>query len=354
MCAAPVPEEPELEETLAQWNEKPSEAPPPLDIFALPEVLLRAIARLPWLELPVRFTWRLGERWGIDRCGWMAGAMAFFGLLSLFPLLLAGITILGAALKGRPDQVQEFVEFASRFFPGSTARIWQERVQGEISGLSQASSGWLGVVSLASLLWSGRAFFDALAAVLNTIWPRATLRSWIAHQVALWSTFVGAALLYAASLSASFALGAARSLSERLPDGFWNQRPVLWEAAGQTTAWLLTLGMFWTIYWFLPNARDTTRKRHALLAAVVATTLLEAAKYGFSWYLPDTTRYGAVYGSVAGVIMTMMWLYISSSIILLGAEVAAVWIELEARAKNLPQPTRERADDPQEALHKPL
>ena len=130
----------------------------------------------------------------------------------------------------------------------------------------------------------------------------------------------------------------------------YHRQPVLWDIASIVTSWLLTLCMFWMIYRFLPNATPGSRGRTALVAAVVATFALELAKYGFTRYLPDAARYGAVYGGVASVVLMMMWLYISSSIILLGAEVAAAYAEVQAVAAGAAKPTLDKAGDSESAL----
>ena len=229
----------------------------------LPAPLQKLVAYWPGSRFVVRFAWRFGERWGEDRCALMAAAMAFFGLLSLFPILLAAITILGRALANRPDITQDFLRFAGQFFPGATGDIWRERATGEVEGLAQAAGGWLGVFSLLSLLWSGRAFFDTLGGILNTIWPGAQQRSWLGHQIALWGTFGGAAIFYALSLSTTFLLKTLHAISDRLPNFWFNRQPVLWDILGALTSWALTLCMFWMIYRFLPNATQGIRGRRA-------------------------------------------------------------------------------------------
>jgi membrane protein len=317
----------------AMEMETPQSSLAPIALSAtivLPPPLQTLIERWPRLSFAVRFGWRLGERWGNDRCAIVAAALAFFGLLSLFPLMLAAIAILGHALAGRPGAVTQFVQFADGFFPGATGLILQQRIRGEVGSIAQAPSGvTVGVFSLLSLLWSGRAYFDTLAAVLNTIWPHARPRTWLQHQAALWSTFAGAGFLYALSIAASVAQNLARTLSDRLPNLFFNRQPMLWEWVGHATSWALSLFMFWMIYRFLPNATRGRRGRDALRASMVAAVALELAKLIFARYLPDSARYGAVYGSVAGVILTLMWLYLSSSIVLLGAEVAAAWADVQ-------------------------
>jgi membrane protein len=322
-------------------------------VSTLPGPLQNLATRAPSLARIIQFCWRFGERWGVDRCALIAAAMAFFGLLSVFPIMLAGITILGRVLADRPEAVQQFVGFVTDFFPGATGDIWQERIQSEVERIAGSNGVTISLISLASLVWTGRAFFDTLAGVLNSIWPNAQPRTFLQHQIALWSTFVGAAVLYGLSLTVSFAINLAHNLSNRLPDLFLNRQPVLWDIVSVVSSWLLTLLMFWMIYRFLPNAARGGRNRTALASALVATAALECAKFLFVRYAPDATRYGTVYGSVAGVVLTMMWLYISSSIILLGAEAAAAYAEVDALMHGEPKPTQDKAEDKAGALGAP-
>ena len=85
--------------------------------------------------------------------------------------------------------------------------------------------------------------------------------------------------------------------------------------------------MFWLLYRFLPNVEGRRRRRLVWLASVLAAVLWEGAKFAFAKFLGNLDRYQATYGSVAGVVVTMMWIYISSLIILLGAEAAAAYQE---------------------------
>jgi membrane protein len=328
----------------------PQSATDNLNASTLPAPLQTLACRAPALARAIQFCWRFGERWGLDQCSLIAAAMAFFGLLSVFPILLAGIAILGRVLADRPEAVAQFVGFVANFFPGSTGAVWQERIEAEISNLAQSNGVTISLISMASLLWTGRAFFDTLAAVLNSIWPHAQPRSWLQHQVALWSTFVGAALFYGLSLVASFALNLLHTLSVRFDVPLLNDVPVLWDVGAIFLSWLLTLLMFWLIYRFLPNATRGGRNRAALASALIATVLLEVAEYLFARYAPTAARYGAVYGSVAGVVLTLMWLYVSSSIILVGAEAAAAYAEIDALAHGEPKPTQDKVEDKAESL----
>lgn len=301
---------------------------------------------MPGLSPVLLFSWRLIERWGFDQCSLIAAAMAFFALLSLFPIILAAITIIGKMLAGNQHVLQGFLRFVESYFPGTSGAIYEERVEEAIRSIdSSAHLTLIGAVSFASLLWSGRGFFDTLASVLNSIWPHSQPRSWLGHQAALWATVLGVGVLWLISTSATVALSAAQAFSAQFPDLFINRQPFLWNGLARLISWLLTLLMFWMIYRFLPNVEQGGRGMNAFRAALVASVSWELAKWGFARYLPNAARYGAVYGSFAGVVLTMMWLYVSSSIILLGAEAAAAYAETRAALRGEKKPTLDSAGE---------
>jgi len=302
-----------MQAELSTPNSQP-ELPAPL------ETLLQRAPRLAW---PVYFGWHLAERWGRDECPLKAAAMAFFGVLSLFPLVLAVVAILGQTVVADQNVLQQFREFIATFFPGVSGDILKE--VDAVAANTNATT--LGIFGVLSLLWSGRAYFDTLASVLNTIWPKATPRSFLMHQLALWSTFLGVGVLWLLSTGVTFAISAVRALNELLPDLFINRQPQLWDWLTWFTSWLLTTLMFWLLYRFLPNVQSKRRRRIVLGAALLAGVGWELAKFAFVHFLSNVARYKSTYGSIAGVMLTMMWIYIASLIILLGAEAAAAYEE---------------------------
>lgn len=300
--------------------EKPPESTMPLPLQTL-------VKRAPALRLPIAFGWRLGERWGEDRCALTAAALAFFGLLSVFPIVLAAVAILSRSLASRPETLQGFHDFVKSFFPGAAGDITQQ-----IDAVARASEpATLGILAVASLLWSGRAYFDTLASVLDTIWPHARPRPFWQHQLALWSLFGGAGLLWLLSTGATFALQTVQAVAISHADLFINRRPFIWDIAGKIVSFALTAVMFWLLYRFLPNVATRRRRRLVWGAAIIGSVGWEGAKWLFTAVIAaHVGRYQATYGSAAGVVLTLLWIYLSSSILLLGAEAAAVYEELDA------------------------
>ncbi len=293
----------------------------PLELPAFVETIL---GQVPFLRAPVTFGFRFATRWGDDACPLMAAALAFFGLLSMFPLALAGVTLLARTLAGDSVALADFSGFVSSFFPGAAgANISKEIERGVQSIADNPHVTRTSIFALISLLWVGRAYFDTLATVLNRIFPGAQPRSFLSHQITLWSLLFGAGALFLLSSAVTFGLSLLQTIGERLPDFFINRAPVFYDLLGKFAGYAITFLMFYLLYRFTPNRRVAPRSRTLLISATVGALGWEIGKWAFGNFLGNVTRYEAAYGSVAGVVVTMLWIYYASMIVLLGAEVGA-------------------------------
>ena len=301
------------------------------ELSTLPSWLESVQRHAPALEPFLHFCWHLGQRWTRDKCTFMAAAMAFFGLLSLFPIMLAAVAILGKTLMNNHELLARFEQFMERFFPGDTRTIVLQ-----IDNIAaRANTTALGIVAIASLLWSGRAYFNTLAIVLNSIWPNTRPRSFWGSQLALSGIFLGAGALWLLSTGAVLLLAAARAASAQMPDYFINLHPMVWTFITRVVSWILTTAMFWTIYRFLPNIQTRQRERITWTAACFAGLAWEVAKFIYARFVGRLSHFQFTYGGLAGVVSTMMWIYVSSLILLAGAEAAAAFEEISAL--NLPR-----------------
>jgi membrane protein len=93
----------------------------------------------------------------------------------------------------------------------------------------------------------------------------------------------------------------------------------------------VTFAFFFLVYRFVP--RKATTGRHAAVGAMLATTLWEAAKSAFAYYIRNVAQYSGIYGTLEGIIVLALWLEISVSIILYCGEVVALLIHQQAAAK---------------------
>jgi membrane protein len=220
------------------------------------------------------------------------------------------------------------------FFPGAAGEGISAAIENAFRTMASGPSPTTAsLLAFGSLLWSARAYFDTLATVLNRIFPSAAPRSFWGHQLTLWSLIVGVGALFLLSSGVTLALSLAQTLALRVPNLFINRAPMLWDIGGRIAAVALTFAMLTLLYRFTPNRQTPPRRRPILVGALVGTLGWEVAKWGFARFLGNVTRYEVAYGGIAGVVVTMTWIYFSSMIVLAGAQAGATWEELAPGAK---------------------
>ena len=245
-----------------------------------------------------------------------AAAMSYFGLLTLFPALLV-LLVVGDRVAAGGEALSRIVEI----YPGSG-----EFLRATIKSLKEV--GWGGIVSAVVVtLWAGSWVFAVIERALNRIWgtrPRDFL-----HGRAVTLGMIGAVgLLLIASVFLTSVLVGLQELIDQLPirvvrrsawltfmgNAFWQ---TLFAAAGA----LVTIALFAVVYRFVPNGRVTLRD--TLPSAIVAGLLWEAAKYVFASSL-QYFHYDEIYGSVGAVVAVLTWSYVSSLILMFGAQLSVV------------------------------
>lgn len=260
------------------------------------------------------------RRFRTHDCPLLAAGLAFYTILSLFPLLLGLTAIFGPLLEGTTLQ-QQLIAMVGNAFPGSTDLVTRT--------LTEAASGQrtIGVVSLVTLLWSASQIFIAIRRALNRAWGVAHTRTFI-HRRLLEAAMLGSVVLFVLASWAAVSL-------------FSVVRPLLPAALGMLgegwltgvatalTSFALSFGIFALLYRFVPRANVTWSD--VRLGALLAAILFEASKYGFSWYLTSFARYSLIYGSLGTTIVFLMWAYLAALILLLGAELTAEHAQLRRR-----------------------
>ena len=245
-----------------------------------------------------------------------AAAMSYFGLLTLFPALLL-ILVTGNRIDAGSEALTRIVEV----YPGSG-----DFLRTTIRSLRDV--GWGGIISaLVVTLWAGSWVFAVIERALNRIWgtrPRTFL-----HGRALTLGMIGAVgvLLIASVLLTSVLVGL-RELTDQLPIRVVRRSPWLtlinnafWQALFAAAGALVTIALFAVVYRLVPNGRVTLRD--TLPSAVVAGLLWEAAKYLFASSL-QYFHYDEIYGSVGAVVAVLTWSYVSSLVLMFGAQLSVV------------------------------
>lgn len=263
--------------------------------------------------------------------------MAFFGWLSVFPLVLAGMAILARFLAHDARAMAEFSRFVSGFFPGAAgasiaAEIGRAMHSFDASMPINGRQKTLAALAIVPLLWSSRAYFNTIVTVLCRTFPGAAPRSYLKHQFTMWALMLGVGALFLLSSALSIALSALQMWAAHWPQGSGSRALQGWKAFGQAASFGLDGLLFFLLYRFAPNRTAPPRARTLMVATLVAWVGWEIGKWGFARFLGDTMRYQATYGALAGVVLTLTWIYFASLLILVGAEAGATDEELKAEA----------------------
>ncbi len=277
------------------------------------------LKRLFLVQLVVRVVKELSE----DDATHMAAGIAYYALFSVFPLVLAMTAIFGAFLD-TDAVVSRLTQFANEYLPGTEALI-RQNVESAL-----ALRGAMGLFAVLGLFWSASAVFGALNRSINRAWD-------IQQDLPLYKgkprqllMAVGVAFLFITSLGAATLAGEAERIAESGIPGIEAIPALSGEVFLRVASVLLTLAIFLLIYRYMPNTR--TYWRYIWPGAAVGAALFEAAKNVFIIYTSRFANFENVYGSLAPVIALLLWAYVASFIIILGAEISSEYERLKRGA----------------------
>jgi membrane protein len=246
-------------------------------------------------------------------CPNMAAGMSFYGLMSLVPLVIVAVSTLGYII-GSSENAQKFVSTVLyEQFPVSANEILD---QIETIIMSPESS-IISVLSLIGLMWSGMKFFNILQSVLNSIWVGASQRRFLWGNITVLLIFIAAGLLFWLSFAFDWLLKGIGQLNLQIVSDL----SVLSLIVKFIIPFISLMTMTFLSYLFITNAKISTIS--ALIGSFFTTVFLELYKWAFSTIIVNFSNYGTVYGSLAGIIIFMSWLYMSMSILLVGAELGS-------------------------------
>jgi membrane protein len=246
-----------------------------------------------------------------------AAAMSYFGLMALFPALLLLLTISNKLAAGSQMLAQ-----ALDVYPGSS-RFLRDTI-GQFSDL-----GFGAIVTCVVLVfWAGSWVFAVVERALNRIWAATSRTFWHGRALTIGMVAVVGLLLSFSVLITSF-LVALREIAVRLSPRQIAHYQLLssvgsgfWQVIFATGSYLITVVLFVMIYRLLPRAAVSLRD--TLPGAFLAGLLWELAKYVFASSL-GYFHYDQIYGSVGAVVAVLTWSYVSSLIMLFGAQLTAVF-----------------------------
>ena len=260
-----------------------------------------------------------GEGFFKDDCPQMAAAISYYALFSIFPLLIFLTGLAGILLQDRDSQDRVIDEVLKNIpFDQGEGR---DTVTDAVRGVSQGGAT-ISILGLLGMAWSGSAVFGAVRRALNTIFDdKAWMRPFVQQKLVDLAMVVAVGLFFLSSIASTAALRVVRAHSEQLAS--WGQAEVLWDIASFLIPLVLSFGAFVFLYAFIPARR---RGFHDIWpGALFAAVLFDVAKISFSIYIEHFANYDVVYGSLGAIIALMFWIYVSSNVMLLGAELAGAF-----------------------------
>jgi len=269
-------------------------------------------------EIPARgwkdILWRTYEEFNKDRVMSVAAGVTYYALLALFPAIAALVSVYG--LFADPGTIQDHLNTLSGILPGGALDIIGEQV----TRIASQGSGTLGfgfIFGLALSLWSANAGMKAIFDALNIVYGEDEKRSFIKLNL----------------LSLFFTLSAIAFILIALAGIIVLPIVLNFIGLGSGTEWLVSLAR-WPIlligvvlglsliYRFGPS-RDKAEWRWVTPGGIVAAVLWIAVSMLFSWYVANFGSYNETYGSLGAVIGFMTWIWLSTIVVLLGAEINA-------------------------------
>src|SRR4051794_36730780 len=248
-----------------------------------------------------------------DQLTTWAAALTYFGILSLFPMLLALVSILGVI---GPSATQPLLDQLSTVAPGPAKDI----LTNVLTSLEQNKGGSTValIIGIVAAIWSASGYISAFMDAANNVWDVPEGRPiWKKLPVRLGVTVVLLVLLTVTALAVVFTGPVAEKVGNLI--GLGSTFVAVWSIVKWPLLLVIVSFMISLLYWACPNVKQPGFP-WVTPGGVLAVVLWIAASALFALYVANFGSYNKTYGSLGGVIVFLTWLWITNIIILLGAE----------------------------------
>ena len=249
-----------------------------------------------------------------DNIPLLAAGVAFFGFMALFPALIALVTLVG--LVADPARITEQVQSFTAGLPQASSQL----ISSQLSAITQSSGGALTaglVISLLAALWSASSGTSNLMTAVNAAYEEKETRGFVKLRgIALLLT-LGTVVFLVLTLALIAVVPVLLRAVPLGPLGTVLAQLVRWVLLGA----LIVIGLA-VLYRIAPD-RNPPKFRWVSVGSLVAAALWLLGSVGFSLYINYFGNYNKTYGALAGVIVLLLWLFLTSYVVLLGAEINA-------------------------------
>ncbi len=276
----------------------------PDDVSDLPKESWKGVLKRAWREFID------------DKVTDWAAALTYYGVLSIFPMLLALISLLG--LFGQ-SATQPLLDNISTVAPGPAKDIVTQAIQNLQK--SQGSAGVMFFVGLALALWSASGYVGAFMRASNDIWDVEEGRpAWKTIPLRVGVTGLLLVLLTISALAVVLTGPLAKSIGDIV--GLGSAAVTAWDIAKWPALILVVAFMIALLYYAPPNVKHP-KFQWVSPGSILAVVVWILASALFAFYVANFSSYNKTYGALGGVIVFLTWLWITNNVILLGAEVNA-------------------------------
>ena len=256
-----------------------------------------------------------------------AAAIAYYAVVSLFPLFLLLISAVGFFLKG--DFQQQVLALGSQYLPDSSLKFVRENIIAVVE-----SRDSLTVFGLLGLVWSASLMFDAINEAVNAAWGVTDPERFLVSKLKS-ITMVLVLLLFVivsvawTTQAAVFERFGSLLLGYPLGDWLWGVGNHAFFLLGRAISVILTILAFTIAYLYLPRLKVSLGD--VALGAIGAGICWELSKQAFVWYITAVADYSKVYGSISAVLILLIWAHFSALILIWGAELASEYSKYRRR-----------------------
>lgn len=271
-----------------------------------------------WVEIG----WQVARAFSSDRCTFLAAGLCYFVFFALFPLLLVVVAVGGYFLTAG-QAINQADVLIGQVFPQQQALL-DSSLAAVVAHRAEAS-----LFGLLTLIWAAKNVFLSLGQALNVIWRVPQDRGFVRENLLaiVLSLSVGAVIFL---VGVGFAVLSA-VISFRLPILGLTPRdiPGIVFLLANVLPVTMAAGLLFGLFLVLPNCKIPYRP--AFAGALCAAGAWEVVRRLFGYYVDHVARFDLVYGSLSGIVVFLLWIFVSANLFLLGAEVSKVLHERRLR-----------------------
>ena len=260
---------------------------------------------------------KTAREFGADQATDLAAALTYYGVLAVFPALLAFVSLVG--LFGDPGKTTDtLLDLMGGLVPATTL----DAIRGPIENLATSpSAGFAFVTGIVGALWSASGFVGAFSRAMNRIYSIQEGRPfWKLRPVTLAVTVLAIVVAVIAALLITLTGPIAEQVGQLL--GIGETAVLIWNIAKWPILAFLAVLIVAVLYYATPNVKQP-KFRWMSFGALFALIVWVVASAGFAFYAANFASYNETYGSIGGVIVFLLWVWISNIALLFGAELDA-------------------------------